>query len=125
FRLSLMFTSYPFFDVISLGFSQRRKTPLLASSSTQNSALISKSAYEVFVTRNPLPVFACTTPSTNCQLASPIASNADRSLPSQSVTHPPAAFSCAAACRVASNGVKPTSRRTIVTAVVRPIAQLL
>jgi hypothetical protein len=48
------------------------KMPLLAGVSTQNSARSSKSAYEPFDTRKPVPASACTTPSVSFQFASPI-----------------------------------------------------
>src|SRR5256712_9322975 len=62
--------------------------PLLASASTQNSDLIWKSAYELFDTRKPLPLSACTTPSASRQLALPIWFQLSRLEPSNSVAHP-------------------------------------
>src|SRR5207302_2376563 len=70
------------------GSAQRRKMPLFALESTQNSDLIWKSAYEFFDTRKPLPRSACTTPSASRQLALPIWFQWSRLEPSNSVVHP-------------------------------------
>src|SRR5258708_1083227 len=64
------------------------KMPLLAGSSTQNSARIWKSLYAFFDTRKPLPLSAWTTPSASFQLASPIWFHWSRLLPSNRTTQP-------------------------------------
>src|SRR5215471_10842704 len=86
-----MLTSYPVLAPISFGLALRMKTPLFASSSTQNSALTWKSVYEFFETRKPWrlsPLSAMTEPSAILQLALPIAFQLSRLEPSKSTVHP-------------------------------------
>src|SRR5258708_21014229 len=82
--------------------------PLLASASTQNSDLIWKSPYELFDTRKPLPLSACTAPSASRQLALPIWFQLSRLEPSNSVVHP--ASPCADGELEQPNTVKPVTR---------------
>src|SRR5215831_7445879 len=86
-----MLTSYPVLAPISFGLALRRKTPLFASSSTQNSARTWKSVYEFFDTRKPCflsPLSAITAPSAILQFALPIAFQLSRLDPSNSTVHP-------------------------------------
>src|SRR5262245_28174214 len=82
-----MFTSYEFFASTFWRSVQRMKMPLLASSSTQNSARTWKSVYELFETRKPWrlsPLSAITAPSAILQLALPIGLQLSRLDPSKS-----------------------------------------
>ncbi len=84
------------------------KTPLLASSSTQNSARSSKLPYRFLDTRKPFPLSATTTPSSRRQLASPILFQLSRSLPSNRVIQPCWVWAATGLKRIAApKAVKP------------------